>query len=376
MSADARLATRLVGANPQGALRTVSLAVRRALAPLEPDVPLVIGLSGGPDSLALALATIDLATRARRRVLTATVDHGLRPESHDEARSVVALAEELGADAHLLRVEVGRACGPEGAARAARRRALAGLAHAEGAHLLLGHTMNDQAETVLLRLARGSGAGSLRAMSPDLVDEEGLRWIRPLLRVPGEATRRACAQAGLSWVEDPTNRPDGPWRAEDGSALRRSAVRAEALPALARALGLDPVPALARSAELAARDDEALRAWAEAEWGRVRVDAPLPGGGAEGGGAIRRPALDARALATLPIAIRTRILRRYALGEGARAADLSARHLDKLDALITRWRGQGPIALPGVEILRLRDAQGRPVLLARHPEEPGPLGGE
>lgn len=379
MLAELSWASRCVGAHPSGALRQVSLAVRRALAKVDEACPIVVALSGGADSLALAVATIDVATRTGRRVLTATVDHGLRPESGEEARHVAALARDLGAQAHIFPVTLTGALGPEGAARAARRKALVELARAENAPIFLGHTMNDQAETVLLRLARGSGVGSLRAMSPDITDEDGVRWMRPLLDIPRHATRQACRQAGLTWVEDPTNSPHGPLRAQDGSPLRRSALRAQALPVLAQALGVDPIAALARSAQLAARDDDALETWARAQWENAHIDVPIPAcpiPEAKGAGrgqcpgehdpqsAATRSGLDALALADLPRAVRTRILRRFALGEGARAGDLKCEHIEELDSLITHWHGQGSISLPGVKIRRIRDLHSRPVLVA------------
>lgn len=357
-------ASRIIGANPKGELRTVSLALKRALEPLGTGTPLLVGLSGGADSLALALAAIDWGARTGRAVHTLTVDHGLRPESAAEAEGVAEQARALGAHADIERVELSKNGGPEAAAREARRAALARRALELGAPVLLGHTLDDQAETVLLRLARGSGARSLRAIRPELLDSEGVHWIRPLLSVRRETTRGACAQAGLEWVTDPTNDPDGPWRAADGGALRRSAVRARALPALARALGVDPIPALARSAELAARDDDALSQWARREWDAVRRDAELPDG-------TSRPALDAERTAALPQAIRTRLIRRLSLEGGARPGALSSRLIDEADALLLRWHGQKGVDLPGARILRLRDAGGRPVLLVEETRRGG-----
>lgn len=358
--APAPLASRIIGANPKGDLRIVSLALRRALEPLGGGTPILVGLSGGADSLALALAAIDWGARTGGAVHTLTVDHGLRPESAAEAEGVAEQARTLGARAEIERVELAKIGGPEGAAREARRAALARRARVLDAPVLLGHTLDDQAETVLLRLARGSGAHSLRAIRPELLDSEGVHWIRPLLAVRRETTRGACAQAGLEWVTDPTNDPEGPWRAADGGALRRSAVRARALPALARALGVDPVPALARSAELAARDDEALSEWARREWSAARLDALLPDG-------RRRPALDVERAASLPQAIRTRLIRRLSLEGGARPGALSSRLIDEADALLLRWHGQKGVDLPGARILRLRDAHGRPVLVLDEP---------
>ena len=352
-------ASRIVGPNPRGAIGRVSLAVRRALRGCPAGGSALVALSGGADSLALALAVIDAGTRAGLQVVTVTVDHALRPESAREAARAAEMAERLGARARVVRVEVGDEGGPEGAARSARLAALAQCARAEAAPVLLGHTMDDQAETVLLRLARGSGASSLRAMSPDIADEGGVRWIRPLLGVRRADTRGACAQAGLTWIEDPSNEPEGPWRAEDGSPLRRAAVRAHAIPMLAEALKTDPIPALARSAELASRDDEALELWASREWGRARRTVRVHDGDA--------PALSLHALEGLPRAVRSRIERRFVLEAGARPSALSSIHIDALDALVTDWHGQGPLDLPGVMVKRMRDPRGLPVLVTVRP---------
>ena len=236
-----------MGVNPRGSVRACSLAVRACLRSFidEAGVPsaFVVGLSGGADSLALALTAIDVASRAGVDVVTVTVDHGLRAGSAQEARRVADLASRLGARALTVAVSVDGPGGPE-------------------ASVLLGHTMEDQAETVLLRLARGSGPSSLRAIAPIRRDEDGVTWLRPLLGLRRADTAGACEQVGLTPVEDPTNAIDGPWRAADGSALRRSAVRYGAIPALADALGMDPVPALARTAALCAADDDALHGWA------------------------------------------------------------------------------------------------------------------
>ena len=218
-----------MGANPRGHLRACSLAVRESLRAFidEAGAPpaLVVGLSGGADSLALALTVIDVADRLGIPVVTVTVDHGLREGSGLEARRVADLAASWGARALVDTVTVDGRGGPEGAARDARRAALRAVARRECAPILLGHTMDDQAETVLLRLARGSGPSSLRAIAPISRDADGVTWLRPLLGLRRKDTEGACAQAGLTPVHDPTNDVDGPWRAADGSALRRSAVR-------------------------------------------------------------------------------------------------------------------------------------------------------
>ena len=371
-------ASSLVGANPRGPLRACSLAVRACLTSFidEAGAPpaLVVGLSGGADSLALALTTIDVAARAGIPVITVTVDHGLREGSAEEARRVADLAASLGARAVVETVTVDGPGGPEGAARDARRAAQRAVSVREGAPILLGHTMDDQAETVLLRLARGSGPSSLRAIAPLSREADGVTWLRPLLTLRRSDTEGACAQAGLAPVHDPTNDVDGPWRAADGSPLRRSALRHEAIPALASALGVDPVPALARTAALCAEDDDALSDRARELTAAARVAAARvaaarvaddtdPG---DGGGPV---ALAVASLCGAPRAVRTRALREGAQAAGIRA--LSSTHVDAIDDLVVAWRGQGPIHLPGGLAFRVgRGAHARIAFVARGRGDP------
>ena len=371
-------ASSLVGANPRGPLRACSLAVRACLTSFidEAGAPpaLVVGLSGGADSLALTLTTIDVAARVGIPVITVTVDHGLREGSDEEARRVADLAVSLGARAVVETVTVDGPGGPEGAARDARRAALRAIGVREGAPILLGHTMDDQAETVLLRLARGSGPSSLRAIAPLSREADGVTWLRPLLTLRRSDTEGACAQAGLAPVHDPTNDVDGPWRAADGSPLRRSALRHEAIPALASALGVDPVPALARTAALCAEDDDALSDRARELTAAARVAAARvaaarvaddtdPG---DGGGPV---ALAVASLCGAPRAVRTRALREGAQAAGIRA--LSSTHVDAIDDLVVAWRGQGPIHLPGGLAFRVgRGAHARIAFVARGRGDP------
>ena len=373
-------ASSLVGANPRGPLRACSLAVRAHLSSFidEAGAPpaLVVGLSGGADSLALALTTIDVAARAGIPVITVTVDHGLREGSDEEARRVADLAASLGARAVVETVTVDGPGGPEGAARDARRAALRAVGAREGAPILLGHTMDDQAETVLLRLARGSGPSSLRAIAPISREADGVTWLRPLLTLRRSDTEGACAQAGLAPVHDPTNDVDGPWRAADGSPLRRSALRHEAIPALASALGVDPVPALARTAALCAEDDDALSGHARELTAAARVAADAiaaddtdPGADTDPGGADSPVALAVASLRGVPRAVRTRALREGAQAAGIRA--LSSTHVDAIDDLVVAWRGQGPIDLPGGSASRVgRGAHARIAFVARGRGDP------
>lgn len=296
------------------------LAVRRAvvdnLADLDPGGLVLVGCSGGADSLALAAA----AAISGRRVGAVVVDHGLQTGSAAVADLAAGQCRDLGLHPVLVRrVEVGAAGGPEAAARAARYAALRQAAAEHGAlALLLAHTLDDQAETVLLRLARGSGARSLAAMAP--VDGD-LR--RPLLGLRRELVRAACAQAGLRAHEDPHN---------EDLRYARSRLRHHGLPALVEDLGDAVVMGLARSASLARDDNEALDRWAGSipfEAGDDRVAAAIPD------------------LVVLPRAVLLRVIRAMALSAGCPGSALTREHLVSAHRLVTRWRGQGPVDLPG-----------------------------
>lgn len=323
-------------APPVAALR---VAVRRALATLPADSLVLVACSGGADSLALAAATAFVAPRQRLRCGLVTVDHQLQPGSADRAEAVAKWGETLDLSPVVTtRVNVvGRAGGPEAAAREARYEALVEVARRTGARaVLLGHTRDDQAETVLLALARGAGPRGLAAM-PARRDVDGVLLLRPLLDVPRADTAAACAALGLEPWQDPHN---------TDPSYARARVRA-LLPALTEALGSGLVGNLARAASLAAADTEVLDALA----------ADLAAAATDGDGALR-----VEALAGQPAALRTRVLHAWARRLGASGSALSARHVDALDALITRWRGQGPVALPGG--LRVSRVSGRLTLLA------------
>ncbi|MET7966914.1 tRNA lysidine(34) synthetase TilS [Micromonospora sp. NPDC005305] len=303
----------------------VRLAVRRALTGLPGAGPVLVACSGGADSLALAAATAFVAPRLGRRAGLATVDHGLQPGSAGRAERVAGWAREAGLDpVEVVAVSVtGRPGGPEAAAREARYDALLATARRHGAAgVLLGHTRDDQAETVLLALARGAGPRGLSGMPPRR-DCDGMPLLRPLLDVPRDDTRGACAALGLAPWEDPHNADP---------AYARSRVRADVLPALVRALGPGVVDNLARTARLLAADTAALDELAAAALAEVR--------GAEAG-------LSVDGLAALPPAVRTRVLHAWARELGATPAALSHRHVAALDALVTDWHGQGAVHLPG-----------------------------
>ena len=293
---------------PDPAVAAVRSAVRPGLT--DDATPVLVACSGGADSLALAAAVAFEAPRAARRAGAVTVDHGLQRGSADRARTTADLLRGLGLDPVLVvRVDVGTAGGPEGAARDARHAALRSVAAGHGARIALGHTRDDQAETVLLGLGRGSGPRSVAGMTAWRAP-----FWRPLLGVERATTRRACAAEGLPVWDDPWN---------TDPAYTRVRLRSEVLPLLEEVLGGGVAAALARTAAMVREDVDALDALAAA--------VPDP--------------TDCAALAVLPAALRRRVLRAWLMAGGVR--DLQAVHLQAVDALLTRWRGQGRVDLPG-----------------------------
>lgn len=322
---------------PDPEVARVRLALRAALADLAPGTLVLVGCSGGADSLALAAATAFVAPRLHLRAGAVVVDHDLADGSARVAARAAAQCRELGLDPVIVeRVEVAAQGGVEGAARAARRAAFERVRTATGAaFVLLAHTMDDQAETVLLRLARGSGIRSLVGMEP-----EADIFRRPLLGVRRAQLRATCRALGLDWWEDPGNRAEGPLRRADGRPLPRAAVRENVLPALADALGTDPVPALARTAELA-RDDVAhleSQAWRTLARALEACD-PTPDHPLH--------AVDIPLLAARPAPVRRRALRYWLVEAGSPAGSLGLAHVKAVDGLLTRWRGQVGVDVPG-----------------------------
>jgi tRNA(Ile)-lysidine synthase len=311
---------------PHPAVAAVRRAVEAGIGDLSQGSLVLAACSGGPDSLALAAALAFTAPRLSLRGGAVTIDHGLQPGSQDRAAGVAKTLSGIGLDpVEQAAVEVGKAGGPEAAARTARYGALGETAARLGAAaILLGHTLDDQAETVLLGLARGSGARSLAGMPP----RSGL-YRRPLLGVRRAVTAAACAALGLETWDDPHNRDP---------AFARARVRHEVLPVLERALGPGVAAALARTARQLRADGEALSAWADQEAERLR--------GGDGG-------LEAGALTALPAAVRSRVLHGAAVAAGCPAGSLTAHHVSQLEMLLTGWRGQRWIDLPaGIRAVR------------------------
>ncbi|WP_225755099.1 tRNA lysidine(34) synthetase TilS [Actinotalea sp. Marseille-Q4924] len=325
---------------PDPAVARQRVLVRRALAGLPLDALVLVACSGGADSLALAAATAFVAPRAGLRAGAVVVDHGLQQGSDAVARAAAQQCAGLGlAPVLARRVVVGPSGvhgGPEAAARAARYAALEEVARSVGAAtVLLGHTLDDQAETVLLGLARGSGARALAGMPP----RRGL-VRRPFLGVRRSETEQACRALGLEPWHDPTNGP--------GAAPLRSRVRHEVMPVLEGLLGPGVAEALARTADQLAGDDAALTHLAEGVLARALVPPTTAGATAPG------LDLDVTVLAGAPDAVRRRALRAALVRAGVPDGALHRVHVLAVDALVTDWHGQGAVALPGGRAARRR----------------------
>lgn len=305
--------------------------MRQALAALPEGATVLVALSGGADSLALAAATAFEAPKRGIRAVAVTVDHGLQPGSADAAAAASAQAERLGLDARVVRVEVGGTGGPEAAAREARYRALADAAAQTGAiAVLVGHTLDDQAETVLLGLARGSGGASLQGMAPDAELVPGIRLLRPLLEVRRKTTRAACAAEDLTPWDDPHNADP---------AYARVRVRERVLPVLEAELGPGIADALARTAAQLREDAEAFDDMIDETIEDIVEHA-------EAGISV-----SVAALAANPAALRNRIIRHVVASEFH--ASLTRAQTLEVARLVTAWSGQGPIDLPGCRARRV-----------------------
>jgi len=320
--------------SPDAATAAVRVAVRGAVADLVPGDLVLVACSGGADSLALAAALTFEATSAGWRAGAVVVDHGLQPGSAQVATQAAQRLSALGLDpVDVVTVEVAMAGdGLEAAAREARYAALEAAADRHGAvAVLLGHTLDDQAEQVLLGLARGAGARSLSGMPAT----RG-RFRRPLLGVGRDQCRESVRAQGLTWWDDPMN--------EDPAFTR---VRARgALADLERDLGPGVAAALARTASLLRDDADHLADLADAA---VAALGPQP--------------WPVEELTGIPRAVRTRVWRRLLVAAGAPAGQVGARHTDACDRLLTAWHGQGPVHAPGD--LRVTRSGGRVTIAPR-----------
>ena len=299
------------------ALVVLRSAVRTTLSNFSPGDLILVAVSGGADSLALAEAAKLEADKLALRLIGVTIDHQLQTGSDLQAESVV---KQLSFPCLIEKVNVEITDGVEASARRARYEALARVAKEnEAVAVLLGHTKDDQAETVLLGLARGSGARSLSGMA----SETGI-YRRPFLNITRAQTLAACEELKLNPWQDPHN---------DDLSFLRVRVRKEVLPIMEKELGPGISDALVRSANLLRDDADALDKLAADFWKEDN-------------------SLSIEALEALPRAIRTRVLRLALFEKGV--MQLTADQIGQVDALISNWKGQGEVSLPsGVKVSRI-----------------------
>ena len=299
------------------ALVSLRSAVRTTLSNFSPGDLILVAVSGGADSLALAEAAKLEADKLALRLIGVTIDHQLQTGSDLQAESVV---KQLSFPCLIEKVKVEITDGVEASARRARYEALSRVAKEKGAvAVLLGHTKDDQAETVLLGLARGSGSRSLSGMAA----ETGI-YRRPFLNITRAQTLAACKELKLNPWQDPHN---------DDLSFLRVRVRKEVLPMMEKNLGPGISDALVRSANLLRDDADALDKLAADFW---KED----------------DSLSIEALEALPRAIRTRVLRLALFEKGV--MQLTADQIGQVDALISNWKGQGEVSLPsGVKVSRI-----------------------
>lgn len=316
------------------ALLAVRSAARAHLSDLEPAERVLVGCSGGADSLALTYALHQESFTLNFELIPVIVDHDLQPGSAEIAQKTKSILESWGIrNIYLGKAQVIMSDGLEASARRARYQIFEqALDTFPARKFFLAHTQSDQAETVLLGLARGSGAKSLSGMS-----ENNGKYLRPLLNISRETTELACREAEINYWEDPHNK---------NLQFTRVRVRQNVLPAMERELGPGISEALARSAQLLRDDSQALDDWATEEFRTVDPSD-----------------LDIADLLKLPKAVRTRLLRLAIYAQGAPAGSLTAVHLTPVEALLTEWAGQGEVSLPGgVKVARI---SGRLSLLNR-----------
>ena len=285
----------------------------------------LIAVSGGADSLALAWAAAFVLPKLGYTLEAVVVDHGLQEGSAEVAAQAVQTLIAMGLKARAVAVDVGTDGGIEHAARTARYDALRAVAEDTGAHgVLLGHTMDDQAETVLLGLARGSGPSSISGMA-----EVSELWWRPFLKLRRETTRQVCVDAGVSWWDDPHNTDD---------RFLRPRVRHHVLDVMESELGPGMVEALSATADLVRADDEYLSALAAEALVAHEGD-------------ISSGKLPVGALQGVAVPVASRIIREAI----TRFAGVSIHrvHTDEVLALVMNWHGQGPIDIPGVSVERV-----------------------
>ena len=298
--------------------------IRKALKPFLNDLTqtVLFGCSGGADSMALAIALF--AECGGEKVIPVVVDHGLQPNSDQITVKVATQLKTIG----YKRVETAVAQvivtdGLEASARRARYKVFHQFIDSyQPKYFFLAHTLNDQAETALLGLARGSGARSLSGMAT-----QNNFFVRPLLKITRQMSEAACTEAGIDFWSDPHNQD---------LKFARVRVRKNVLPILEENLGPGVTEALARTADLLRDDADALDGFANEFF--TQIDPKN---------------LKITDLERLPKAIRSRVLRLAIYQVGAPLGSLTAEHIEAAEALISNWHGQKEVSLPGnVKLLR------------------------
>ena len=312
----------MAGATP---LYQIRLAVRRELEDLSAGDTVIVAASGGADSSALAAALLPECSTKAIKAVALIVDHGLQNNSADVAHEAKKELTKLGYEnVEIRRIKVEVTDGLEASARRGRYAVVNEVARELNASaIFLGHTKDDQAETVLLGLARGSGTRSLSGMAQRIDN-----YRRPFLSITRLQTEEACEEAGIKFWRDPHNQ---------SMEYTRVRVRENILPLMEKEIGPGIADALVRSAKLLRDDADALDQWADEVFAELDPTE-----------------LDVATLESLPRAIRTRILRKAIYLAGAPSGSLSAEHIEPVESLVTGWKGQGPISLPGgVTIARI-----------------------
>ena len=283
---------------------------------------LLVAVSGGADSLALAWAAAFIAPTRGFTLEAVIIDHGLQNDSAEVAAAAEDTLTKMGVPATIIRVGVDGSGNVEDSARTARYQALTThLQDTEAVAVLLGHTLDDQAETVLLGLTRGSGPASIRGMAAYTPP-----WLRPFLGITRTTTTSCVTDAGYSYWSDPHN---------IDRRFVRPRIRHDLLPALEELLGPGIPEALAHTATLIAEDDDYLTSLAHDHLTALHTASGM---------------LPVAPLAGLPSPIRRRVLRAWVKGEAG--ASLTMAQTQMVDALVVAWKGQGPVDIPGATLRR------------------------
>ena len=297
-------------------------AVQNLLKDFDAGDLVLVGCSGGADSLALAWTTLVVGKRLEIKTGAVIVDHQLIPESNSVALNAKKQCEELGIQEVIVKkVNVEQTHeGLEAAARIARYEAFENVLHETNAQaILLAHTQDDQAETVLMRLTRGSGAKSLSGMA-----QVSGKYLRPFLHLRKKLVHDSLDLIGLKAWQDPAN--------TDHQFLRVK-VRHELMPKIVEVLGESAISSLDKTSQLLRLDNQALEELAQ-QFFESQKDVKING-------------LEISELEKLPEAIRTRVLRIFAIASGVHPGPFSFEHIEAIDALVKNWHGQGNVDLPG-----------------------------